>query len=66
MRRPVRRRLKRVIQQSPDANYRRRANALLLLYVRYTKSEAARLLHVARTTPDDWIDRYAADLTLVA
>ncbi|MFQ5660202.1 MAG: IS630 family transposase [Gammaproteobacteria bacterium] len=58
MKRPVRRRLKRIVQKEKDIHYSRRANAMLLLYEGYCKSEVARLLQAARTTLDDWIYRY--------
>ena len=58
MPRPVRRRLKRVVRKSKDANHCRRANALLLLWEGYCKSQVARLLQAARSTVDDWLCRY--------
>src|SRR3990172_8023065 len=60
MKRPVRRRLKRIVHKQSDANYRRRANALLLLWEGHGKSEVARLLQAARSTLDDWVRRYEA------
>ncbi len=58
MNRVIRRRLKRIVYKDKDANYCRRANAMLLLYEGYCKSEVARLLQAARSTLDDWIHRY--------
>ncbi len=58
MNRVIRRRLKRIVHKDKDANYCRRANAMLLLYEGYCKSEVARLLQAARSTLDDWIQRY--------
>ena len=58
MNRPVRRRLKRVVHNEKDANYCRRANAMLLLHEGYCKSAVAGLLQAARTTLDDWLRRY--------
>src|SRR4030065_1049817 len=60
MKRPVRRRLKQIVHKQSDANYRRRANALLLLWEGHGKSEVARLLQAARSTLDDWVRRYEA------
>ena len=58
MKRPVRRRLKRIVQKGRDANHCRRANALLLLYEDGNKSEVARCLNIARSTLYGWIQRY--------
>ncbi|MCH7696747.1 MAG: helix-turn-helix domain-containing protein [Proteobacteria bacterium] len=58
MNRAIRRRLKRIVHKDKDANYCRRANAMLLLYEGYYKNEIARLLQAARSTLDDWIQRY--------
>ena len=38
MKRGIRRRLKRVVQKHADANYRRRANAMLLLHAGQSKA----------------------------
>ena len=58
MKRPVRQRLKSVIQKHADANYRRRANAMLLLHAGQSKTEVARTLSLSRSTLYDWINRY--------
>lgn len=58
MKRGIRRRLKRVAQKDPDANYRRRANAMLLLHTGKSKTEVARTLELSRSTLYDWIHRY--------
>ena len=58
MKRPVRQRLKSVIQKHADANYRRRANAMLLLHAGQSKAEIARTLSLSRSTVYDWINRY--------
>lgn len=58
MKRPVRQRLKSVIQKHADANYRRRANAMLLLHAGQGKSEVARTLSLSRSTLYNWINRY--------
>lgn len=48
----------RILQKHPDGNYRRRANALLLLYEGYRKTDVARTLSMSRSTLYDWITRY--------
>ncbi len=58
MKRGIRRRLKRVLQKHADANYRRRANAMLLLHAGNNKAEVARTLSLSRSTLYDWIQRY--------
>ncbi len=58
MKRPVRRRLKRIVQKGRDANHCRRANALLLLHENDNKSEVARCLNLSRSTLYGWIQRY--------
>lgn len=47
--RPVRRRLKKIMQKSKDIKHARRANAILLLHQGYKVSEVARLLRAARS-----------------
>ncbi len=56
--RPVRRRLKRVVQKSKDRRYARRAHAILLLHEGYTVSEVSRLLSAARSAVQDWRKRF--------
>jgi len=56
--RAVRRRLQRIIHKHSDGNYRRRANAILLLHGGKGISEVARLLCAARSTLYDWRGRY--------
>ena len=43
MKRSIRRRLKRVVQKHVDANYRRRANAMLLLHAGSNKADVRTL-----------------------
>ena len=45
MKRSIRRRLKRVVQKHADANYRRRANAMLLLHAGSNKAMSPERLH---------------------
>lgn len=58
MRRPVRRRLQRIVQKHQDGNYRRRAMALLRLNERRPLSAVAREVCAARSTVQDWRGRY--------
>lgn len=58
MKRGIRRRMKRIVQKHPDGNYRRRANAMLLLSADFSKVEVARTLSLSRSTLYDWIERY--------
>jgi transposase len=58
MKRSIRRRMKRIVQKHADGNYRRRANAMLLLYAGDSKAEVARTLSLSRSTLYDWINRY--------
>ena len=58
MKRSIRRRLKRVVQKHADANYRRRANAMLLLHAGSNKADVARTLALSRSTVHDCITRY--------
>jgi transposase len=58
MPRPVRRRLKRIVQRHPEGDYRRRANALLLLHEGLRTSEVARVLGASPTSVRDWRRRY--------
>ena len=58
MKRSIRRRLKRVVQKHADANYRRRANAMLLLHAGNNKADVARTLALSRSTVHEWITRY--------
>jgi len=58
MKRGIRRRMKHVVQKHPDGNYRRRANAMLLLHAGHNKAEVARTLSLSRSTLYDWIQRY--------
>ncbi len=58
MDRGIRKRLKQVVQKHADANYRRRANAMLLLHGGQSKAEVARTLSLSRSTVYDWINRY--------
>lgn len=56
--RPVRRRLKRVMQTSNDIKYARRAQAILLLHGDHSVSEIARLMGAARSAIQYWRRRY--------
>ena len=58
MRRPTRRRLQRIVQNSPDKNHVRRALALLRLAAGETVSEAARSVCAARSTVQSWRGLY--------
>lgn len=58
MKRGVRRRMKRIVQKETDANYSRRANAMLLLYSGKSRSEVCRLLEASRTVLRRWIRCY--------
>lgn len=56
--RPVRRRLKRIMQKSKDIKYARRAQAILLLHEYEQVSVVARILHAARSAIYDWRKRF--------
>ncbi len=56
--RPVRRRLKKIHQKHPNGNYRRRANAIILLNKGYNVSETAQLVNASRSSIRDWRARY--------
>lgn len=56
--RAVRRRLQKVVHKDRDGDYRRRANAILLLNEGYRVSEVVRLLCAARSTVYAWRSRY--------
>ena len=58
MPRPIRRRLKRTVQKSPDRDHVRRAMALLRLYEGHKVSQAARLVCAARSTVGQWRGLY--------
>lgn len=58
IKRAVRRRLKRITQSHADGNYRRRANAVLLLYEGNNISHTARLLKASRNSIRDWKGRF--------
>lgn len=58
MPRAVRRRLTRVVRKDRDGDYRRRANALLLLHEGLAVSKTARLLLASRKSIRDWRARY--------
>lgn len=53
--RPVRRRLQKIAQFNPDADYRRRAKSPLLLHKGFSQSEIADLLCASRTSIRKWI-----------
>lgn len=54
MPRPVRRRLKKIVQKSPDKDYVRRAQALLHLAAGCTVTRAAQLVFAARSSVGRW------------
>lgn len=56
--RPVRRRLKRVMQKSKDIKHARRAQALLLLHEYREVSVVARLMGAARSAINEWKHRF--------
>ena len=56
--RPVRRRLKCVVQKSRDARRVRRSHAILLLHEGYSISEVSRLLRAARSAIREWRIRF--------
>ena len=56
--RPVRRRLKKVVQHNKNKNHARRANALLLVFSGRSISEIARLLQSTRKSIRDWCRLY--------
>ena len=56
--RPVRRRLKKVVQHNKNKNHARRANALLLVFSGRSISEIARLLLSTRKSIRDWCRLY--------
>ena len=56
MNRPVRRRLKRVVHNEKDANYCRRANAMLLLHEGYCKSAEAGLVPERPGAPETTVN----------
>lgn len=56
--RPVRRRLKRIMQKSKDIKHARRASAILLLYRGETVSEISRILHAARSAIQYWRNQF--------
>lgn len=58
MARAVRRRLLQVVRSHSDADYRRRANALLLLHDGTSVSEVAPVLHASRTSVRTWREGY--------
>ena len=58
MPRPVRRRLRKVVQKSRCANHSRRAMAVLLRYEQYSISEISRQLRASRTSVKRWENLY--------
>ena len=55
---PVRRRLKKVVQLNKDGNYRRRAEAILLLHQCYSRKQVSQLLDASRTSIRKWVQRF--------
>jgi len=58
IRRPVRRRLQTIIQKHKDANYRRRAIAIMLLNEGHSVSDTALRVKASRNSIRDWRSRY--------
>ncbi|HFD31834.1 MAG TPA: helix-turn-helix domain-containing protein [Gammaproteobacteria bacterium] len=56
--RPVRRRLKKVVQFNTDGNYRRRAEAILLLNEGYSRKQVSQLLSASRTSIRKWVQHF--------
>ncbi len=56
--RPVRRRLKKIVQFNKNANYRRRCKAILLLQSGHTISNAAGILCASRNSIRKWLGLY--------
>lgn len=56
--RAVRRRLQKVIQKHQDANYRRRATAIMLLNEGHSVNSTAALVKASRNSVRDWRTRY--------
>lgn len=56
--RPVRRRLKKIVQNHTDAGYSRRANGILLLFGGYNVTQTAMILNASRTSVRRWRKRY--------
>ena len=60
MRRPVRRRLQRVVQQAQDSDYVRRARAILPLAGGHGVSATAKRLYAARSSVQRWRGMFEA------
>lgn len=58
LRRPVRRRFKKIAQFHSDANYRRRVNSLLLLHEGLSQRQVSSLLNASRTSMRNWLKCY--------
>ena len=56
--RPVRRWLKKVVQFNKEDNYRRRAEAILLLHQCYSRKQVSQLLNASRTSIRKWVQRF--------
>jgi len=56
--RPVRRRLRQIVQKSRDIKRSRRSHAILLLHDGYSVSEISRLLQAARSAIQEWRYRF--------
>lgn len=59
--RSSRRRLRKIVQCHVDADYRRRANALLLLFEGYNISQTAQLLQASRLSVRTWRQKYETE-----
>lgn len=54
LKRPVRRRLQKIAQYNQEADYRRRAKAILLLYAGYNQTKISEILCASRTSIRKW------------
>lgn len=59
--RSTRRRLRNIVQRHSDADYRRRANSLLLLFEGYNISQTAQLLQTSRLSVRTWKQKYETE-----
>ena len=50
--------VKKVVQSNKDGNYRRRAEAILLLHQCYSRKQVSQLLNASRTSIRKWVQRF--------
>lgn len=55
LKRPVRRRLQKIAQYNQEADYRRRAKAILLLHAGYNRTKVSEILCASRTSIRKWV-----------